>query len=409
MRIDINKVMERIEEIYSCGRQEDGSFSRVAYSPQDIRGREKFIGYFKALGIEPVIDKAGNIIARLEGKNPELPAIVIGSHLDTVPDGGKYDGVLGCLGGLGVCEALVKSGQRLNHPLEVIVFTDEEGARFGSGMTGSAAFCGMPPEFSDSDTDIYGMNRGLVFESFGISAGSLAQAARMPGTVRCFIELHIEQGSLLCKNNIPVGVVTSIAGVKRYEVAVRGESNHAGSTMMQDRKDSLVAAARFISAVPDIVAEHGGEYTVATVGTIRVEPGSVNVIPGVCVFSLEIRDQSQEMMDTIERRLRERLEKDCSGLAHSFRQIASHDAAPMTDWVMESIRESCEEQGCAYRMMPSGAFHDSLLISAKFPTGMIFIPSVGGISHSPREFSTEADIETGCGVLLRTVLIIDNK
>lgn len=409
MRVDTKKVMERIEEIYSCGGHEDGSFSRVAYSPQDTRGREKFISYFHALGIEPVIDKAGNIIARLEGKNSRLPAIVIGSHLDTVPDGGKYDGVLGCLGGLGVCEAVVGSGQRLNHPLEVIVFTDEEGARFGSGMTGSAAFCDMPPEFSNSDTDIYGMSRGDVFESFGISADSLVQAARTPGTVRCFIELHIEQGSSLDKNRIPVGVVTTIAGVKRYEVVVKGESNHAGSTMMPDRKDSLVAAARFISAVPDIVARHGGEYTVATVGTIRVEPGSVNVIPGVCAFSLEIRDQSQQMMDTIELRLRERLEKDCSGFDYSFRQIASHDAAPMTDWVMESIRESCEEQGCAYRMMPSGAFHDSLLISAKFPTGMIFIPSVGGVSHSPRELSTEADIEKGCGVLLRTVLIIDNK
>lgn len=409
MRIDTKKVMERVEEIYSCGRHEDGSFSRVAYSPQDTRGREKFIGYFKVLGIEPATDKAGNIIARLEGKNPELPAIVIGSHLDTVPDGGKYDGVLGCLGGLGVCEALIKSGQRLNHPLEVIVFTDEEGARFGSGMTGSAAFCGVPPDFSDSDTDIYGMSRGGVFESFGIRAGSLAEAERPSGTVRCFIELHIEQGSSLYKNNVPVGVVTSIAGVKRYEVVVKGESNHAGSTMMPDRRDSLVAAARFISAVPDIVAEHGGAFTVATVGTIRVEPGSVNVIPGVCAFSLEIRDQSQDMMDTIEQRLRERLEEDCRGLAHSFRQIASHDAAPMTDWVMESIRESCEKQGCAYQMMPSGAFHDSLLISARFPTGMIFIPSVGGISHSPREFSTEADIEKGCEVLLRTVLIIDSK
>lgn len=409
MRIDTKKLMERVEEIYNCGKQEDGSFSRVAYSPQDIRGREKFVSYFKALGIEPVIDKAGNIIARLEGKNPDLPAIVIGSHLDTVPDGGKYDGVLGCLGGLGVCEAVVKSGQRMEHPLEVIVFTDEEGARFGSGMTGSAAFCGMPPDFADSDIDIYGMNRGGVFESFGIRADSLAQAERRPGTVRCFIELHIEQGSSLYKNNVPVGVVTSIAGVKRYEVVVMGESNHAGSTMMPDRKDSLVAAARFISAIPDIVAEHGGEFTVATVGTIRVEPGSVNVIPGVCVFSLEIRDQSQEMMDTIERLLRERLKKDCRWLTHSFRQIASHDAAPMTDWVMESIRDACEKQGCAYQTMPSGAFHDSLLISARFPTGMIFIPSVGGISHSPREFSTAADIEKGCDVLLRTVLIIDNK
>lgn len=409
MRLNTQKVMERIEELYNCGWHEDGSYSRVAYSQQDIKGRRKFVDYFRALGIEPVTDKAGNIIARLEGKNDRLPAIVIGSHLDTVPDGGKYDGVLGCVGGLGVCEALVKSGQKLNHPLEIIVFADEEGARFGSGMTGSAAFCGMQPKFSDSDTDIYGMNRGCVYEAFGIRTVDFKQAARPVGTVHSFLELHIEQGASLYKNKVPIGVVTSIAGVKRYEVLIKGESNHAGSTKMSDRRDSLVAASKFISAVPDIVAKYGKEYTVATVGTIKVEPGSVNVIPGVCVFSLEIRDQSQQIMDTVEERLREKLDMTCSGLTYSFRQVASHDAAPMADWVMGSIQKACEGLGYIYQPMPSGAFHDSLLVSAKFPTGMIFIPSVDGISHSPREYSAEADIEKGCNVLLQTVLIIDGE
>lgn len=409
MRINWQKVIERIEEIYSCGKLGDGTYSRVAYSPEDVKGRDKFISYFKSLGIEPKIDEAGNIIARLEGKDAGLPSIIIGSHLDTVPSGGKYDGVLGCLAGLGVCEALIESGERLGHPLEVIVFTDEEGARFGSGMIGSAAFSSIRHELSDGDTDIYGMPRGEVYEAFGINTATLSRAARPAGTVRCFIELHIEQGASLYKNKIPIGVVTSIAGVKRYEITIKGESNHSGSTMMTDRKDSLAAAARFIAAVPEIVAKHGKEYTVATVGVIRVTPGSVNVIPGECFFSLEIRDQSAEVMDTVEARLKELLEQVSDGYELSFRQITTHTPAPMAGWIRDLIEESCKKLNYQYLSMPSGAFHDSLLISSAFPTGMIFIPSVGGISHSPMESSTAPDIEAGCNVLLQTVLAADKR
>lgn len=409
MQINGQKIIDRLEELYACGKHKDGSYSRLAYSPEDIKGREKFIGWFQSLGITPRIDKAGNIICRMEGSDASLPSIIVGSHLDTVPDGGKYDGALGCVAGLAICEAIIESGQKLRHPLEVIVFTDEEGARFGNGMTGSEAFSSAPADFSDSDKDIFGMNRGDVYKTFGISTTTLAEAARPDGTVHCFIELHIEQGSALYKNKIPIGIVSSIAGIKRCEIMINGESNHAGSTLMADRKDALVAAADFIVAVPEIVRKYGEEYTVATVGTIKVKPGSVNVIPGECTFSLEIRDQSQEIIDLTEQRLREVLEKACAEQTYSFRQIAAHAPAPMTSWVRKSIAEACDKLNCECITMPSGAFHDSLLLAEAFPTGMIFIPSVGGISHSPREFSTAADIETGCTVLLKTVLTVDNK
>lgn len=409
MQINGQKIIDRLEELYACGKQEGGSHSRLAYSPEDIKGREKFIGWFKTLGITPHIDKAGNIICRMEGSNASLSSIIVGSHLDTVPDGGKYDGALGSVAGLAVCEAIIESGQKLNRPLEVIVFTDEEGARFGSGMVGSGAFASNPPDFSDSDKDILGMSRGEVYKAFGIDTATLTQAARPEGTVHCFIELHIEQGSALDKNKIPIGIVSSIAGVKRYEIIISGESNHAGSTLMADRKDSLVAAANFIAAVPKVVEKYGNEYTVATVGTIKVKPGSVNVIPGVCIFSLEIRDQSPQIMTLIEQCLRETLDKTCENLTCSFRRVAAHNPAPMTGWVRKSIGEACDELGFKYIMMPSGAFHDSLLIAEAFPTGMIFIPSVGGISHSPQEFSTATDVEMGCAVLLKTVLTVDSK
>lgn len=407
MQINIQKVIERLEELYLCGKQEDGTYSRVAYSPEDIKGREKFKSYFQSLGVASRTDKAGNLIFRLEGEDPSLPSIIIGSHLDTVPNGGKYDGVLGCVAGLGVCEALIETGQKLKHNLEVIVFTDEEGARFGNGMVGSGAFSSVAADFSDTDKDIYGMSRGDVFKTFGIDTSSLAQATREPGSVHCFIELHIEQGASLYKNSIPIGVVSSIAGVKRYEVTINGESNHAGSTMMQDRKDALVAAAGFIAAVPNMVEVYGEKYTVATVGVIKAEPGSVNVIPGVCTFSLEIRDQNQEVMDFMEQKLKAGLDTLCGKLTYSFRHTASHSPAPMTGWVRECIRKSCENLGYEYLSMPSGAFHDSLLVSSVFPTGMIFIPSEGGISHSPLEYTADADVAAGCNTLLRTILAAD--
>lgn len=409
--IDIKRVMASLEEIYQCGKMENGEHSRLAFSPEDLKGRETFSAYFRALGIEPAIDSAGNLIARMEGTEPALPSIVIGSHLDTVPNGGKYDGAVGCVGGLEVCRALTDMKVTPRHPIEVVVFTDEEGARFGSGLLGSGAFCGEAHGFQADDLDVFGNRREDVFQAYGIHTASLNEAARPRDTVHCCLELHVEQGISLFREGTPIGVVSSIAGVSRYEVTVEGEANHAGSTLMGDRKDALVAAASFVAAVPEIVARWGNQFTVATVGSIQAEPGSVNVVPGKCVFSLEIRDQEEKMISLIWEKLRERLEETASrfGCGLQVRRVSDHAPAPMSEFVREAIHGACEKLGYPNRAMPSGAFHDSLILTAKFPTGMIFIPSEGGISHSPREFTREADIEKGCNVLLETVLRLDRQ
>lgn len=410
MKINLKKVISHINELYECGAQEDGTHSRVAYSKEDIKGREIFMGYFRTLGLEPRIDEAGNIIVRMEGKDSSLPAIVVGSHLDTVPDGGKYDGVIGCIGGLCVCEALIENGYQLSHPIEVIVFTDEEGYRFGNGLLGSSALCGIDPRISEEDLDMYGETRGQVMRSYGIEVSQIHRAKRDRDSVHCFLELHIEQGASLYKKNTSIGIVSSIAGVSRYEVVIHGEANHSGSTVMSDRKDALVAAADFISQVPRIVGEYGNEFTVATVGTIKVSPNSVNVIPGVCTFNLEIRDQDDEIISLIETKLKEYLKKVCDGVnSYTFRQISYHEPAPMSSWVKSEIEDVVKRLKFDYEVVPSGAFHDSLVMTEKFPTGMIFVPSVNGISHSTHEFTHEKDIEKGCQVLLNTVLAIDKK
>lgn len=410
MRVDGKRVVSRLEEIYQCGKKEDGTFSRMAFSAEDVKGRKLFASWAEKLGMTCRMDEAGNLIARMEGQDNSLPAILMGSHLDTVPDGGRYDGVLGCVGALEVCETFREEGYIPRHPLEVIVFTDEEGFRFGKGLTGSSAICGQDADIRDSELDIYGEERGTVMQSYGITSANVYRAKRDPSSVCCFIELHIEQGARLYKTGTAIGVVSSIAGVNRYDITVTGEANHAGSTAMADRRDALVAAAGFINKVPEITMEYGSEFTVATVGTIKVTPHSVNVIPGTCTFSLEIRDQDAGTMALLEQKLRETLEEICEkyGVSCTFVPTSFHEPAPMSDWVKDSVKQAAEELGFDYSVIPSGAFHDSLIMTGVFPTGMIFVPSEKGISHSRYEFTKDGDIENGCNVLLRTVQNVDN-
>ena len=410
MKANGKRVVSRLEEIYQCGKKDDGTFTRMAFSAEDVKGRKLFASWAEKLGMTCRMDEAGNLICRMPGQDDSLPAILMGSHLDTVPDGGKYDGVLGCVGGLEVCETFREEGYVPRHPVEVIVFTDEEGFRFGKGLTGSSAICGQDPGVSDSELDIYGEERGKVMESYGIKSADMPKAAKDPSSVHCFIELHVEQGARLFKTNTPVGVVSSIAGVNRYDVTVTGEANHAGSTAMADRKDALVAAAGFINRIPEVTTECGNEFTVATVGTIKVTPHSVNVIPGACTFSLEIRDQDAHVMSLIEQKLQESLGDICKkyGVSYTFVPTSFHEPAPMSGWVKEQVEQAVKELGVGYSVIPSGAFHDSLIMTSVFPTGMIFVPSEKGISHSRHEFTEDGDIENGCNVLLQTVLKVDN-
>ncbi len=247
-------------------------------------------------------------------------------------------------------------------------------------------------------------------QSYGITSADALKAARDPSSVHCFIELHIEQGARLYKTDTPIGVVSSIAGVNRYDITVTGEANHAGSTAMADRKDALVAAAGFINRIPEITTEYGNEFTVATVGTIKVTPHSVNVIPGACIFSLEIRDQDAGLMTLIEQKLQETLGDICKkyGVSYTFVPTSFHEPAPMSEWVKGNVELAVKELGIDYSVIPSGAFHDSLIMTGVFPTGMIFVPSEKGISHSRYEFTKDEDIENGCNVLLQTVLNVDN-
>ena len=408
--IDQNRITERLEAIYACGKQDDGTYSRIAFSPEDKAGRNLFAGYLNRLGMKVYYDKAGNMIARREGTDPDKKPIMMGSHLDTVPDGGKYDGVFGCVGALEVVEELTQQKEQLQHPLEIIVFADEEGVRFGKGLSGSNAISGLPlTGFSAEDTDVSGMTRGEAMKIYGVKVDSMGEAARRREEVACFLEMHVEQGRNLEKQKKQIGIVTAIAGVSRYLITVKGETNHSGSTMMEDRKDALVGAADLIRRIPRIVREKGSSFAVGTVGKVTVLPGAMNVIPGEVSFTLEVREQTDDKRKEIMEEIFRQLDRICeeNGLQYMKKEVADYPCAPMDSHIIEAVEKICEQQKAAYCKLPSGAFHDAMFMTRTFPTGMLFVPSKDGISHSPLEYTAPEDLAAGCRILYEAVKELD--
>lgn len=410
--IDQDRITQRLESIYACGRQEDGTHSRIAFSPEDKAGRDLFAGCLNRLGMKTYYDPAGNMIARREGTDPEKKPIMMGSHLDTVPDGGKYDGVFGCVGALEVLEELTQKKEKLRHPLEIIVFADEEGVRFGKGLSGSNAISGLPlTGFSANDTDACGVTRSEAMKIYGVDVSSMGEAARHREDVACFLEMHVEQGRNLEKQKKQIGIVTAIAGVSRYLITVTGETNHSGSTMMEDRQDALVGAADLIYRIPQIVKEKGSSFAVGTVGKVTVLPGAMNVIPGEVSFTLEVREQTDEKRREITEEIFRTLDRICekSGLQYQKKDLADYPCAPMDTHIVEVMETICEQQRMAYCKLPSGAFHDAMFMTRTFPTGMLFVPSRAGISHSPLEYTAPQDLTAGCRILYETVKELDRR
>lgn len=411
LHCNILRVKQRLDALYACGEQSDGSHTRMAFSHEDQKGRRLFQSWFHELGIKTKTDAAGNLIAKMPGKNNNLPSIILGSHLDTVPDGGKYDGALGCVAGLEVCQKLSENGLVTDHPIEVIVFSDEEGFRFSEGLAGSSAFCGKQLKLSPDDLDFSGLRREAVYQDAGISLAEIHEAERKRESVHCCLELHIEQGSSLYLKQLPLGIVSTIAGVQRTEVRIKGEANHSGSTRMSERKDALVAASSLIASIPERVLKLGNEYTVATVGTIKVEPSAVNVIPGECTFSLEVRDQNETVIQNLISDIRLEINRMAQSgrFETDWREISYHKPMPMNEELRQVILSCARFMSLPHEVIPSGAFHDSLLLAEHFPTAMIFVASVEGKSHCKEEYSEPENIEKGIDLLLATVIAADQK
>jgi N-carbamoyl-L-amino-acid hydrolase len=393
----------RIQVLSKFGANPEGGVSRVAFSDADVAGRAYVIELMREAGLDVRTDTAGNIIGRRAGRDDDLPAILFGSHIDSVPGGGNYDGNVGVIGAIEVIDLMNEHDIETGHPLEVVSFTDEEG-----GLTGSRGMVGSLTEDALQVVTHSGMTVREGIRHVGGDPDQLDGAARKPGDVAAYVELHIEQGAILDEEDIDIGVVQGIVGIHWWDVTVEGMANHAGTTPMNRRRDAIVSAAELTLAINRIATELEGRQ-VATVGKIEALPGAPNVVPGEVRMSLEIRDlesaKMQQVFDLVE------AEADRIAAARStpinFSEVANLHPAPTTDRMRDIIATAAEELGFSSLRMPSGAGHDAQDIAHIAPIGMIFVPSVDGISHSPREFTSAQDMANGASVLLRTVLAID--
>jgi N-carbamoyl-L-amino-acid hydrolase len=407
-RINAARLRRHIEELSVFGRPASGTFAdgvtRIGFSDADVAGRAYVTKVMRSAGLDPRIDAAGNIWARRAGSDTGLPAVLFGSHIDSVPNGGNFDGDLGSLAAIEVIQTLNERNIVTRRPLEVVVWTNEEGVAYGVGLFGSAAVAGKLPAGA-LEREWNGVRLPDALRKIGGDPARLESARRTAESFHCYLELHIEQGGTLEKADLPVGVVEGIVSIDRYESVIRGFANHAGTTPMPERQDALVAAAHLTLAVNEIVRRETGRQ-VGTVGQLHVHPNAPNVIPGEVRHSIELRDLSSEKIT----RLGEAIQARAREIAAATRTTITitkkdhHSGAPATPHVQEAIERASAGLGFRSMRLPSGAGHDAQMMATLAPMGMIFTPSVGGISHSPRELTPWEDCARGAEVLLETVL-----
>lgn len=400
--VNSNCLAQSIERLAQIGKLSEGGVRRIAYSPEDIQARNLVQHWMIEAGMNVRVDTAGNIIGRYTGKFPQAPALATGSHIDTVPNGGRYDGAFGVLAGLEVVRVLNEQQIQLDHSLEVIVFTDEE-----SSMIGSKAMSGKVINDSAYYRRSDGTDIQTCLERVGGNWDQIEQARRSSGDVAAFVELHVEQGPILESLNKQIGVVEGIVGQRRYIITTQGSSSHAGSTPMYMRKDALVAASQVVLAVNRLA--NGPGQQVATVGQMQVSPNAANVIPGSVEMSLDIRDLSSLHIDSIMEQLQSYLEKIA---ANTQTQIQLHpflhnEPALAEPHIQKTIAQVCGDLGLSYTHLPSRASHDAQELANFTDMGMIFVPSEAGLSHAQAEYTSPDQCTQGANVLMHTLLRLD--
>ena len=409
--IDAAALRQRIEALSIFGRPADGGFadgvSRVAYTDADIAGRRYVMDLMTGAGLKPRVDPAGNIFAVRPGTDPALPPILFGSHIDSVPSGGNFDGDLGTLAGLGVMDACNRAGLRTRHSLEVVVWAAEEGVAFNRGLSASRIVAGdVAP--SDMEQVWNGMRRGDAIRRIGGNPERIMDARKPKGAWHAYLELHIEQGGYLERDALNVGIVQGIVAIERFEARITGFANHAGTTPMPERQDAAVAAAHLTIAVREIVMKRPGRQ-VGTVGKLEIKPNAPNVVPGSATLIIELRDLSVDLLKSIADEIRARA-KTIAGQTKTTIDIvpvSSNPPAFADTAVQDVVERASRDLRLTSQRMPSGAGHDAQMMAQLEPMGMIFVPSVGGISHSPKEHTRWEDCANGASVLLHAVLALD--
>lgn len=403
IRVNGERLNRRLSELAQFGKTPEGGTNRVAYSDADLEAREFAMKLMREAKLEVRIDAAGNIIGGRAGSDPALQPVMIGSHIDSVPQGGSFDGQVGSMAAIEVARTLADSNVRLKHALEVVIFQNEEG-----GTIGSTA---MARGLTETDLGLVSNSGKTIRDGIRFIGGDpeqLASVTRKKGDLAAYLELHIEQGGILYSEKIDIGVVEGIVGVYWWEVTVAGFANHAGTTPMNQRRDALLAAAKYVEAVNRIVTSTPGRQ-VGTVGKIQAFPGAYNIVPGKVSTSLGLRDldaaKVQMLFEKIQTEVRQI--ETATGTKFDFKAVTSSHPAPTDVRIRGTIEAAAKEQSLTTKLLPSGAGHDAQEIAHLCPIGMIFVPSRDGISHSPREFSKPEDITNGANVLLHSLLKVD--
>lgn len=407
LHINAARLERRLEELSAYGRPAGGTFadgvSRVAYSDADVAGRNYAMNAMRDAGLKPRIDPAGNIFAARAGMDRSLPRILFGSHIDSVPNGGNFDGDVGSMSAIELMQTLEEHQVTTKHPLEMVIWSNEE------NLVGSpAAAGGLDPSVLGRVYNGIRMEDGL--RKIGGDPTRLAEARIAPHSFCCYVELHIEQGGTLDKAKIPIGVVEGIVSIDEYQVEFHGFANHAGTTPMPERRNALLAAAELVVAVQEVVTREPGRQ-VGTVGQIEVFPNAHNVVPSLAKLSVELRDLSAEKIarlgDEIQRRAQEIARQ--TGTEVHIKKV-DHDPPAMADpEIQAKIEQAAAGLGLKTIRLASGAGHDAQWMARLAPMGMIFIPSIGGISHSPKELTSWQDCANGANLLLETVLLLDGR
>ncbi len=403
LHIDAARLRADIEHLASIGRREDQGIYRMAFSDGDMAAREWLLGRIEAAGLQAHQDGAANIHARL-GWREDVAGVMAGSHIDTVPGAGHLDGALGVLCALEALRTLKESGLPLKRPLEATAFSDEEG-RFG-GLFGSQALAGqVTPESLHNARDLEGVTLVDAMTARGLDARAALHAQRPPGSIHAYVELHIEQGPILDRQGVAVGIVDAITGLFKWQVTLNGAANHAGTTPMNLRADAFQGLTEFAGQIDRVLEEHGGPASVATIGRVELHPGAANVVPGQAVFSLDVRDTDASTLERLAGAFQRTLAAIARrrGLMFEYEILSEIAPVPCARLVRNAVEAAVEKLGVDATHINSGAAHDAQVVAAVAPAGMIFVPSKEGRSHSSAEWTAWNDIEAGANVLLHTL------
>lgn len=402
--VDGGRLWHRLSELAEIGRQESGGVTRLSFTEEERAAKDMVASYMQEAGLSVREDPVGNLFGRREGRDPDAPAILVGSHVDSVYEGGNFDGPLGVLAGIEVAQTMEERVLQTEHPIEVVSFTDEEGARFSFGMIGSRALAGELSSEDLSHEDGDGVSIADAMRGYGLDPQRIGDAVRPAGSVAAYVELHIEQGQVLENEDLPAGIVTGIAGPVWLRFSIEGETGHAGATPMNLRRDALATTAEIMALIEAEASRTG--TTVGTVGQLRLEPGGINIIPGRVEFPLDLRDIDEGVRDRVESRILEGAQEICGrrGVEMEIEMLQRLAPAPCSELVRNAAKNACGRLGIRPHALSSGAGHDGMQLAELCPMGMIFVRSRDGVSHRPDEWSTEEDCTTGSNILYWTVL-----